>query len=80
MSGEQHVKASAALRGQGKYAEAIAEIEDNLSAFDDVSLVPALMQALYAAKAAGDTSKAREIAQQIALHDPDVPSIKEFLA
>jgi hypothetical protein len=79
MSGEQHVKASAALRGRGQFAEALAEIEDNLASFDDITIVPALLQALYAAKSAGDTTKAQEIARQLAQHDPDIPSIKEFL-
>lgn len=79
MLGEQHVKNSAALRSQGKLAEALAEIEANLASFDDTTLVPALLQAIYAAKAAGNLAKAREIARKLAQHDPDIPSIKEFL-
>ncbi len=79
MSGRKHVLTSAALRGQGKFAEAIAEIEDNIKSFDEVMMVPALLQALYAAKAAGNVKKSRELARQLAKHDPDIPSIKEFL-
>ena len=79
MSGKKHVTASAALRGEGKFSEAIAEIEDNIKSFDDVMIVPALLQAVYAAKEAGDKKRARELAQQLAKHDPDLPSIREFL-
>jgi hypothetical protein len=79
MSGEQHIKASVALRGQGRFSDAIAEIETHLASFDDITLVPALLQALYAAKEMGNTQKARELAQQLAKHDPGLPSIQEFL-
>jgi len=79
MSGKKHVLESAALRGKGKFSEAVAEIEDNIKSFDEVTIVPALLQAFYAAKAAGDVQKAKEIAGKLAKHDPDIPSIKEFL-
>jgi hypothetical protein len=58
MSGERHLKASVILRGQGSFSEAIAEIEDHLASFDEVTLIPALLQALYAAEGAGDREKA----------------------
>ncbi len=80
MSSRKHVLTAAALRGKGKFAEAIAEIEDNIKSFDEETMVPALLEALYAAKEAGDVKKARELAQQLAIHDPDIPSIKEFLS
>jgi hypothetical protein len=79
MSGEQHIKASARLRGQGKYVEALAEIENNLASFDDITIVPALLQALYAAEATGDASKAQDIASELQKHDPDIPSVKKYL-
>jgi hypothetical protein len=80
MSGRKHVLASAELRGKGKFVKAIAEIEENISSFDEVTIVPALLQAIYAAKAAGLTKKAKHFAEQLAKHDPDIPNIKEFFS
>ncbi len=79
MAGKKHVEASATLRGEGKFSEAIAEIEDNIKSFDDIMIVPALLQALYAAKEAGNTKKARELARKLVQHDQNIPSLKEFL-
>lgn len=79
MSGEQHLMASAVLRGQGKFSEALAEIENNLASFDEVTIVPALLQALYAAEAAGDGAKAARLGAQLVKHDPNIPSLKKYL-
>jgi hypothetical protein len=79
MSGEEHVRASARLRGERKFKEAIAVIESNRASFDDVSTIPALLQAFYAAREAGDSTKAREIAQELVKYDPEIPTIRKFL-
>lgn len=79
MSGEEHLKASAVLRGQGRFSEALSEIENNRSSFDEITLVPALLQALYAAHEAGDTEKARALATELAKHDPNIPNVKKYL-
>jgi uncharacterized protein HemY len=77
MLGEQHVKNSVALRAQGKFLEAIAEIETN--SFDDMIRVPALLQAQYAAHEMGDQEKAKEIAWKLKNFDPDIPTVKKYL-
>lgn len=79
MAGEEHIKKSAALRGQRQYDAAIAEIEDNRAAIDPDILVPALMQALYAAKEGQMEDKVRQYAQEIATHEPELPSIQPYL-
>jgi hypothetical protein len=43
------------------------------------TVVPALLQAFYAAHEAGDVSKAKELACEIAKRDPNIPSIKIYL-
>lgn len=79
MSGEEHLKACAILRGQGRFSEAVAEIENNRASFDEITLVPALLQALYAAQEAGDSEKARALAMEIAKHDPNIPTVRKYL-
>jgi hypothetical protein len=77
--GRKHILTAAWLRGQGRFTEAIAEIENNFASFDEIMIVPALLQALYAANENNDHPKAREIAQKLAKHDPKVRSVKDFL-
>ncbi len=70
---EQIVKQSAALCGQGKFQEAIQLIEANLSLFDEITRLPALLHGYYAAQEANDMSKAKSFAMLIAIEDPNVP-------
>ncbi|WP_065331148.1 hypothetical protein [Tritonibacter mobilis] len=79
MPTKQHILKSAALRGQRKFDDAISEIENNRSSFDDISLLPALLQAFYAAHEAGDKQAAQIYAEQIKTIEPDVPSIQSYL-
>ena len=79
VSAQDHINRSAALRAKGDYFLAALEIENNRDKFDDVSILPALLQAFYAAKEAGDRSEAENYAREIAAHDPEVPSIQDFL-
>ena len=75
MTARQHILKSAALRGKRKFAEAIAEIENNRSSFDDISL----LQAFSAAHEAGDKKAAQSYAEEIKKIAPDVPSIQSYL-
>lgn len=79
LTAKQHIQKSAALRGQKKFGEAIAEIENNRSSFDDISLLPALLQAFKAAHEAGNEQAAQSYAKEIRKIDPDVPSIQSYL-
>lgn len=75
----KHLEHSTILRAQGNYIEAVAEIENNLSSFDELERQPALIQAFYAAKEGSLNKKARELARIIAQEDPDLPSIQNYL-
>lgn len=79
MAGRAHIKQSAALRGKRDFAAAIEEIENNIDKFDDTSILPALLQAFYAAHESGDTAKAKELAQKIFALDPNIPSIASYI-
>lgn len=73
------VRQAAALREQGNLQQAIELVEANLSKFDEITRLLALLQAFYAAKEANDQSKARSLAKLVAAEDPEVPSIQEYL-
>ncbi|PUE20472.1 hypothetical protein B9Z38_09115 [Limnohabitans sp. MMS-10A-160] len=79
MSGENIIQQSAALRGQGKFDEAIAQIESTIDAIDDEIKLNAWLEAFYAAKEKGDQAQARKYASLVAAEDPDVPSIQSYL-
>jgi hypothetical protein len=70
---EEIVKQSATLRVQGKFQEAIQLIELNLNQFDEITLLPALLNGYYAAQGANDHSKEKSFAKLIASEDPNVP-------
>jgi hypothetical protein len=74
------VKDAAALRGRNENREAIELVLSNQALLDDITRVPALLQALYAAEAEGLSDKAKEIAQLIAQEEPDMPTIRKYLA
>jgi|1185.fasta_scaffold747053_2 uncharacterized protein HemY len=77
MTPEEAIHKAAALRGTGRYDEAIALVESNLPT-NELRVV-ALLQAFYAAEQKGDTSKARQFAEQIKETDPLLPAIKKYL-
>ena len=79
MSGAEHVRRAAALRGQKKFPEAIAEIESNRAVFDDISTVPALLQAFYAAREGKNEEKAKSIAAELVKLEPGIPSLKGYV-
>lgn len=79
MSGENIIKQSAALRGQGKFDEAIEIIEENIAVIDDDIMINALLEAFRAAEEKGDLELTRKYALLIAQVDPDVPSVQIYL-
>ncbi len=79
MTGEQLIRKAAAMRGNGHLQDAINEINNNRTAFDDITLVPALLQAFYAAKELDDTAQATTFAKELAALEPDIPSIQDYL-
>ena len=77
---EQAVLDLAVLRGQGKFAEAIALIEEALkvaSPNDDLR-VNANLEGLYAAEEAGLAEAAKRFAAGVAETDPDMPRIQKY--
>jgi len=70
---------AAVLRGQGKFKEAIDLVESKRDSFEPHLLVLALLQAFYAAVEMKDDAKARVLAHEIAMTDPMMPSIKNYL-
>lgn len=79
MSGKNIIYQSAALRGQGKFDEAIALIESNIDAIDDDIKLNAWLEAFSAAKDKGDLAQAKKYASLVAAEDPMVPSIQSYL-
>ena len=79
MSGENIIQQSAALRGQGKFDEAINLIETNINSIDPDIQLNAYLEAFKAAKEKGDASQTKKYALLVAKEDPNVPSIQSYL-
>ncbi|RDK00814.1 hypothetical protein [Paraburkholderia lacunae] len=75
MKGNEIIQESAALRGQGKYQEAIDLIEANLPDIDGDIRLNAQFEAFRAAVEAGNAETAREYATTIAAEELAPPSI-----
>lgn len=75
MTGNEVVQESVALRGQGKYQEAIDLIEANLPNIDGYVRLNARFEAFRAAVEAGDVETAHEYATTIAAEEPEQPII-----
>lgn len=75
MTGNEIIQESAALRGQGKYQEAIDLIEANLPGIEGDIRLSAQLEALRAAVEAGDAETAHEYATTIAAGEPIRPSV-----
>lgn len=75
MKGNEIIQESAALRGQGKYQEAIDLIEANLPDIEGDIRLNAQLEALRAAVEAGDAEMAHEYATTIAAGEPGRPSV-----
>jgi tetratricopeptide (TPR) repeat protein len=70
---------SAALRGLGKFQEAIALVESKLTELDKDCYLNAYKEIFSAYKELGNYSKASEYAKKLFLIEPDLPSIQDFL-
>jgi len=70
----------AVLRGRGRFDQAIALVEPQLSNMEKAAQVDALLQLLYAAHEAGYKDKTLHFAQELAKLDPEIPSVKKVLA
>jgi len=79
VSGENIIKQSAALRGEGKFDEAINLIESNIGKIDDDIKLNAWLEAFYTAKEKGDQTQIKKYASLVATEDPNVPSIQSYL-
>jgi hypothetical protein len=73
------VHGAAARYGAGDYAGTLRYVRENEHLLNDATRLPALLQAFYAARDAGLTDEARELATRIAAEDPDVPTIRAYL-
>ncbi len=75
------IGASAALRGQGRFDEAIALVEAHLAEgkSDPDYWINLHLEVFYAAVEAGDTTRATRYALLLHQRDPELPSIQRFL-
>lgn len=79
IQGEEIIKQSAALRGQGQLDAAIKLIEENINSFDPDILANAWLEAFYAAKEKGDAELTKKYAKEVAKEEPALPTIQGFL-
>lgn len=75
MKGNEIIQESVALRGQGKYREAIDLIEANLPGIEEEIRLNAQLEAFRAAVEAGDVGMAHEYATTIAAGESGRPSV-----
>lgn len=75
----QIILTATALRAQQRYDECIEHIQSNIQDIDPDVLMNARLEIFAAAKAKGDLALARQTAQTIALEDPNLPSIQDFI-
>jgi len=79
LSGENIIRESAVLRGQGKFEDAITLIESNIDSIDADIKLNAWLEAFKAAKEKGDAAQTKKFALLVASEDPEIPSIQEYL-
>ncbi len=77
---EQIVHEAAARAGRKDYQGAVDYVRAHAAELTDESRVPALLQAFKAAVEGGLSAHARELAIEIDREDPEIPSVKRFLA
>ncbi|MFL9911365.1 hypothetical protein [Paraburkholderia sp. RL17-337-BIB-A] len=76
MTANELIQEASALRGQGKYREAIDLIEVNLPNIEGDVRLNAQLEVFRAAVEAGDVKTAHEYATAIAAEEPGRPSIQ----
>jgi hypothetical protein len=74
MTGDEIIRRSAALRGKGKYREAIELIEASISNIEEYIRLNVQFEALRVAVEAGDAEMAHGYAATIAAAEPVRPS------
>jgi hypothetical protein len=77
---ETLIKESAALRGKREFAKAISLIESKLPQMEEDCHLNAYLECFYAASEADERETAIDYARKIKAIDPDVPTVKAFLA
>jgi hypothetical protein len=71
------VRESARLRGERRFAEAVALVEGRLDGLSVECRPSAYLEIFYAAREGGDKEKALEYASKL---DQEIPSVKQFMA
>ena len=79
VQGEEMIKKSASLRGQGEFDEAVNLIEENMDLIDPSIRLHAWVEAFKAADESGNFSLAKKYAQVVAQENPDLPGINKYL-
>ncbi|AXS84271.1 hypothetical protein [Marinobacter sp. Arc7-DN-1] len=79
MPTENVIQKSAALRGKGKFDDAIELIERSIHNIDPDTKVIAWLEAFRAAKEKGDQALTRKYAELVASEEPDMPSVQDYL-
>lgn len=77
--GEDIIRQSAALRGQGKFDEAIEIVRQNMDQISQIIRFNALNEIFQAAREKGDATLAKDMAREMAKEYPDFPSIQPYL-
>jgi hypothetical protein len=78
---QEIVQRSAAFRGQGRFGEAIALVEDHIAKGPtDLELLTNLyLEVFYAAREGGDHGRVRSYAHLLNKREPGLPSVQPFL-
>lgn len=73
------IRQSAALRGEGRFEDAIELVEGRLNEMAPDCHVNAYLEIIYAAQEGGLGEKALQYATKVANIDPNIPSVKKIL-
>jgi hypothetical protein len=76
---EQIVHRAAALHALGDYAGTVRFVRENEHMLTDESRMPALREAFLAARDGRMDKEARQLAADIAVEEPDLPTIQPYL-
>ncbi|MBW3243510.1 hypothetical protein KUV57_12625 [Epibacterium sp. DP7N7-1] len=77
--GEEFIWQSATLRGQNKFDEAIAVIDENMNQISPTIKFNALNEKFQAAREKGDEKLAQKMAREMSKEHPNFPSIQGYL-
>ena len=71
---------SASLRAQGRFNEAIANLEGSLGYMHDDCLTNVYLEIIYSARECGSGDVAKRYARRLQAIDPQIPSVKQILS